>query len=356
VPATLRSFVDRDIVEGRQYFYGLTAVYRDAAGGDVTAPMSVVSALPQAPARPVQDLTALPLTVTGDTARVRLSWPADAGHVRIRYAGRLPSWDVGDVVSQVEVDRFGREVTGTPVVDGDRAVLETDVPAGPQVYVPFAIGGTGAVVGRAVEQSQANPVRQLQARRTGSQVVLTWVWPEEVRLAEVEWSGPGVPRQLRRVSRSQYVDGEGCVLPASPRGATVAVRAVSVGPTGESLSTPAELTVDGRPVELSYVVRRLTDLRSRWSRRRLLVLTAAEDCADVDLVLVTAPGLAMPLRAEQGTVVDRYIGLRLTRGVPLTVEIELPANLKRPYWIRCFADRPAAVSIVDPPIAELKVS
>jgi hypothetical protein len=355
VRATTASFVDRDVAEGEQYFYGLTAVYRDARGTEVTAPMSVVSARPRAAAKPVQELTVAPLAVTGDTARVRLSWPADAGDVRIRCATRLPGWDVGDLVSMADLDRFGREVAGTPVVDGDRAVLEADVPAGPQVYVPFALGGNGAVVGRPVEMGHANPVRQLHARRIGEQVVVTWVWPDQVTLAEVEWSTPQLPRQVRRVTHAQYVDGSGCRLPVGAGGGTVVVRTVTVGPTGESVSTPAELTVDGRPVQVTYSLRRPSELRARWSRRRVLTLTADGDCAALDLVVIVAAGLVLPLRAEQGTVVDRFEGLRLSRDTPRTLDVELPRGLRTPYWIRCFATGPG-VTLVDPPIAELKVT
>ncbi|GIJ48326.1 hypothetical protein Val02_52120 [Virgisporangium aliadipatigenens] len=350
------SFVDRGVVEGQQYFYGLVAVYRDAAGTEVTAPMSVVSAWPRAAAQPVLDLTAVPLAVSGDTARVRLSWPAAAGNVRIRYASRMPTWEAGELVPLPDLDRFGRDVAGTPVVDGDRAVLDADVPNGPQVYVPFAFGGTGAVVGRAVELAHTSPIRQLHARRAGGQVVLTWVWPEQVRMAEVEWNSVDVPRQVRRVSRAQYVDGDGCVLAVGAGGGTATVRSVTIGPTGESMSAPAEVSVDGRPTQLRYALVRLKELRARWSRRRVLVVTAAQDCADVELVLVSAVGAVMPLRPEDGVEIDRFSGLRLTRDVPLNLDVELPSHLRRPYWLRCFVLRPATVSIVDPPVAELKVS
>jgi hypothetical protein len=355
VTATTAAFVDRDIIEGEQYFYGLTAIYRNSRGAEVSAPMSVVSARPRAAARPVRELAVDPLSVTGDTARVRLSWPADAGDVRIRCATRFPGWDVGDVVAVAEMERFGREVAGTPVVDGARAVLEADVPTGPQVYVPFALGGTGAVVGRAVEMGHSDPIRRLHAQRIGQQVMLTWVWPDQVRLVEVEWGTPRLPRQVRRMTHSQYVDGSGCVLPVGSDGVTVVVRAVTVGPTGESMSAPAELTVAGRPVQVTYSVRRAGEWRARWSRRRLVVLTADEDCADVGLVVVVAPGLVLPLQPDQGAVVDRFEGLRLARGTPRILEIELPPGVRTPYWIRCFATSPS-VSVVDPPIAELKVS
>jgi hypothetical protein len=225
------------------------------------------------------------------------------------------------------------------------------------VYVPFAIGSTGAVMGGPVELGQAEPVRQLHAQRTGGTALLTWVWPPGIRLAEVEWAGPDRTRQVRRVSHTQYVDGEGCVLSVGPGGGTATVRAVTVGPTGESCSAPATVTVRGRAIGLSYVLRRPTwqGRLVRASRRRVIEVTADQDCTGIELAVVVSPGMVMPLSADHGTVVDRFDGLRFARGTPVPLEVELPAGLRRPYWIRCFAIRPDTVTMVDPPVADLKV-
>jgi hypothetical protein len=287
---------------------------------------------------------------------VRLSWPAAAGQVRIRYGTRLPTWEVGEALPVTEAERYGREVVGAATVDGDRITVEADVPRGPQVYVPFAIGGTGAVMGRPVAVGQADPVRSLSARPIGGDLVLTWIWPPEIRLAQVEWTPSGGTATVRRVTRAQYVDGDGCRLATGSGGGTVVVRAVSIGPTGEALSPPAEVGVAAPATRLSYRVDRHESWRSRLGRRRVLTVRADTDCAGVDLVVVTASTLAMPLRPEQGTLLTRFDGLRLGRGTPVALEIELPAGLRKPYWLRCFVTAPKTVTLIDPPISQLKVA
>ena len=254
------------------------------------------------------------------------------------------------------VERFGREVVGAQFSEGDTMVVEAEVPTGPQVYVPFTVGGTGAVVGRAVALGQTEAVRQIHARRTGARAVLTWVWPPDVRLVEVVWSVPGREDERQRLTLAQYKNGDGCVLQVGPGGGTAAVRSISFGPLGETFSAPVAVTVEGRAVQLSYSVRRPSSFKERFSRRRVVDLRADEDCSGVDLSVVIASGLAMPLRVEAGMTIFRFRGLRVSRQASMPLEFEIPAHVPRPYWIRCFVDQPSTVTLVDPPISDLKVS
>ncbi|HZN73966.1 MAG TPA: hypothetical protein VFC00_20045 [Micromonosporaceae bacterium] len=357
VPSGRTSFVDREIDEGAEYFYGVVAVYHDERHREVAAPMTVVSASPRAAGQPVEGLTAVPEeSFDGGVARVRLTWPVRFAQVRIRSAPELPGWAPGKVVPVADMERYGQEVVGAQVADGDLMVLDADVPLGPRVYVPFTLGGTGAVVGRGVELGLTEPVGQLRARRTGTRAVLTWVWPADVRLAEVAWAVPGTATDVRRVSRAQYVDGDGCVVKVGPAGGTATVRGVSIGPTGESLSPPASVTVSGSAVRLAYTVKRPPGFRDRLSRRRVVEVRTDQDCADVDLTIVVAPGLAMPVRVEPGMTSFAFTRLRFTREVPMLLSFEVSAAIRRPYWIRCFVVRPATVTLVDPPVANMKVA
>jgi len=358
IECTTSSLVDRQIREGDEYYYALTAVYLDGRRERVEAQSTVISAAPRAPASPVDGLAVEPTSASGDGTRVRVSWPVGAGGgmVRVRYSPQPPPWEPGDTVTMTEIDRYGREVPGAPRVEGDRMVLEADVPTRPLVYLPYAFGGTGVVIGLSVEVGQLNSVRQLDARRAGDQVILTWIWPEGVGVVEVEWSTPDLGEQRRRISHSQYVDGGGCLLPVGSGGGAAAVRAISVGPRGESRSLPAQVAIDGRSIRLSYRVESKRGPLGRFSRQRTVVLSADQDCSGVELVVVAAPGRVMPLRVEQGVVVDRFAGLRLTRDVPLTFEVEMPQTMRRPYWIRCFATGSVPLTTVDPPVATLKVS
>ena len=350
-PGTL---VDRQVREGVDYFYALVAVFHDEQHREVPARAMIVSAAPRPEARPLDGLRVEPVGRAGPVVRVRAAWPAAAGTVRIRYAAGRPPWGFGTVLATADAERYGTGIAGAPEPHGDDLVLEADVPAGPQVYVPFTVGSAGAVVGRAVHAGQAEPVRELVARRTGDVVTATWVWPADTGVVEVAWQRPDVAAEVFRLTRGAYVDGTGCVLPACASGGTLTVRAIAVGPAGEALSDPADFAVPGRPLSLRYALRRPSGLRERLAGGRLVEIVADRDCDGVDLAVVVAPGQVKPLAADRGTVAGAYRDLRLVEGEPLTLPFRLP-KVAKPFWIRCFVTRPDGVTVVDPPVAELRV-
>jgi hypothetical protein len=357
VTANVSSFVDRSVREGVEYFYGLVALYHDEQRRPVSAPMTVVSASPRAAGQPLDGLSVEPQHAGSGGARVaRLRWPARYGQIRIRYGSSAPTWEFGETVTVASMERYGQEVLGAQVLDGEWMVLDAEVPVEPQVYVPFTVGGTGAVVGRAVHVSHAEPVRQLHVRRTGDRALLTWIWPDDARLVEIRWEAPGVPAETTRISHAQYVKGNGCVLRVGSTGGTATVWSVAIGPSRESLSAPVSVSVDGPAIRLSYRMRRPSSLRDRLSRRRVVELRADQDCADVDITIVVSAGLAMPVRVDKDMAAFRFQGLRFQRESTLPLEFEIPAKTRRPYWIRCFVLQPTTVTLVDPPITELKVS
>jgi hypothetical protein len=355
VEATTDSFVDRAIREGEDYFYSFVAVYTDDRHREVPAEMVVASATPRAPGAAVEGLTVTPVSVTKAGSRVRISWPTVRNtEVRLRCADRRPAWDVGEAISVAQLDTYGREIPGPQAVDGGDTVVEADVPSGRQVYVAFAIGGTGAIVGRAVTMGVVEPVRQLSAQRQGAQAQLSWVWPDDVGLVELVWTGGDGTVLTRRVTKAEYT-ASGCVVPVGVTGGTARVSAVAVGSDGETASPPMKVTVAGRPLSVSYRIVRPDGLRNRLSRQRFVELSADGGCAGLDLVVVVAESIAMPLRPDQGTVVNRFEGLELGAGRRERFEVEIPPATRRPYWIRCFATAPANVTLVDPPINDLKV-
>jgi hypothetical protein len=358
VAASRTTFADTAVREGTTYHYALVTVYRDEQGRDVEGRSVLVSATPQSAAAAVLGLTAETISVANDIARIRLRWPRSAGSaVRIRYSNRPPQWTEGAVVPVDQIEHYGTEAAGDQGGPGAQGILEADVPLGYHVFVPFALGGTGAVVGRAVGLGVIDSVRQLEIRRTGTRATLSWVWPPEVNLAEVEWSEPTEAPVVRRITRGQYTSGGGLTLTVGPQGAVASVRAIVVGSLGEAVSPPAVATVEAQALRLSYRVARpsrLASLRSAqpWKMR----ITVDNDCSGVDLSLVVARGLVVPLRPDQGIVVQRFTDLTLAAGVPLELEVPPPHGISRPYWIKCFVTRPASVMVTDPPINEMKVA
>lgn len=355
VPAGRGTLVDRQLREGVEYFYGLVAVYRDDRRREVQSPMTLVSGSPQPEAQPLDGLTVEPIRRRRESVQMRLTWPATAGAVRVRYASAPPAWEFGSVITAAQAAGYGRELPGLPEVYGHVCVLEADVPAGPHLYVPFTTGSSGVVVGRPVHSGHAEPIRALQLRRTGERVIVTWVWPEDASLAEVEWERPDAAPEKRRVTRASYVDGEGCVLTVGPAGGTVSVRAVTVGPSGEARSGPVTQAVAGRAIEVRYSIRRLPGFKERLSRNRVLEIVTDQDCTDLELAVVVSPGSVMPLAVSPEIVTEEFKGLTLRRGTPTQLDFTIP-KVSRPYWIRVFATRPKNVTVIDPSITELKVS
>ncbi|MFC8849191.1 MULTISPECIES: hypothetical protein [unclassified Micromonospora] len=356
IRAELTGLTDAAVQQGRDYHYSLVAVYRGPAGQQVTSAMVVVTAAPRPRARPVESLAVEPVRVIGNRVRVRISWLSQPGiQVRIRRAGTPPPWPVGATVHEPALDGYGAEVTGAPTEADGRCVLEADVPQGFHVYLPLAVGGEGVLAGRPVTQGTAAPVERLRAQRAGDQVSISWVWPDAVSLAEVTHARDGSPDEVFQVSRSRYLHEKGCRLTADDRPGRVAVVGIAVGPAGQSRSPAVCCDVPGRPGRLAYTVERLAGLRNRFSPRRALAVTAERDCAVAHLVVVARAGPVLPVRPDQGRELLRVSDVEFGAGQTRRFEFDLPRELSRPYWIRCFVDPPSGAVLRDPPVDQLKV-
>jgi hypothetical protein len=337
------------VLLGQPHHYEVTAVYRDPAGREATARPVVASAVPRGVAHPVDDLVVEPVTTTDGSMRVRLSWTAgEYDDVEVRRSDRQPPWGRGEHVRAEQARSFGAELRGGPTVRGDRASMECAVPAGQHVYVPFSFGAGGAVVGRAVTMGVTAPVGSSQVRRTGDRLIVTWLWPDGIGLAQVRWTTPDSGSRTFVISRAKYDAESGCVLSAASGGGTVEVRALAVGPTGTAQSPPVISSVPPRAARVRYTVTRpvppadrplLGKLRDRIrDRRRVVTLSSDQRCADQGVELVREPGV------------------HLHPGEPVGIEIEVPATISRPYWIRCFVAKPDGYAVTDPPIDQMKVS
>jgi hypothetical protein len=105
---------------------------------------------------------------------------------------------------------------------------------------------------------------------------------------------------------------------------------------------PVRLTVPGRSI-VGYELR-----RSRLRGPLVVTLTGAGPVRLGRLVLVARTG-PMPQRPADGETVMSWDDVE----VPARLHAPLP-RLRRPYWLRCFAED-AAVELHDPPVRDLKV-
>ncbi|MGC5052858.1 hypothetical protein ACLQ2S_15555 [Micromonospora sp. DT48] len=335
-------------------YYGIVAIYRDEHGAEVHAPLVVAhAALRDAPPPYVERLRAHVTAHDANTATAHLAWLTPAtGTVSIRRSELRPTWATGSRIRLDEMEGYGETLISDRIVQDGETLLEVTVPSGRFVYVPFTIERSTdmAVVGEPLLLGVTEPVRQLVARRTGDEVDVAWVWPPAVNLAEVTFTPPRGAPTVRRVTRGQFTES-GCRLRVDAVGGRVSVRTVERGAGGETYSVAETVSVDGLPVAFGYRIRREGGL---FSRKRLLTVEVDQPCDGVELLLVAAPGLAMPARPERGRVVRRVTGLSLRPDAPWQLSFTLPTGIDKPYWLRCFVIRPAGARVADP-IDEMKV-
>ncbi|MBL7258034.1 hypothetical protein [Paractinoplanes lichenicola] len=336
-------------------FYGIVAVYRDAAGAEAFARTVVARATTGQAAPPfVSRIRVHAVAVDASTATANVTWAAPAaGTVSVRRSDAPPAWPAGATVSRGDVEAYGEPLIGDRLVQGPEVQLEATVPSGRHYYTAFTLHPTAdtAIVGEPVAVAVIEPVTRLLARRNGGEVTVSWVWPPSVNLAEVTFTpaGAATPSARELVSRGQFT-AKGCHLPIGHTGGRVAVQSVVRGMGGESKSSAVTAPVDGTAATVSWQVVKAGGF---LSRRRELRLTTDTRCEGVEVRLVAGPGDVLPVRAEQGIPVAHLAGLELDPDVPEAVPFTMPAKVR---WLRCFVTRPAGVRVNDPPIDEMKVS
>ncbi len=342
-----RAFRDETALDGVQYFYTLVAYYPRPGGGCAlrSAPV-VVRGATRLEARPVAVLTAT--SAAGAGLAVRLSWRQRPGsEIVIRRSPQPCPWKYGQAVALAELAGYGVELDGTLTAKGESMILVAPVPSGRCYYVPFTLGTHDAVRGQDAIVDLADPVRRVRAQRFGDDVRVTWLWPDEVSAADVQWEG-----SRRRITRQQYRDEGGCQLHGVPTLSCVEVCGVIPGESGESRSSLISVEVEDRPPRLTYQLCRRGH-RFMGGVRCVVTLSSAESVSGVTLVIVAAAGHAMPLSPDVGVELLRQ-RVVIDPAAPLVLEAPVP-RLRKPYWLRCFLAAPAPALLVDPPVSQLKV-
>lgn len=341
------------LAEGRPQHFEVTACYRAPDGSELRSAPEHVAATPRAQARPISTLRAGPAR-PDDATRVRVSWvPVDNSDVKIMRAERETTLPFGKPVSAAEMEAVGPEVTGT-LVPGDRETgFETVLPPGVHRLVPFSIGGTGIVVGKAATVAVTDPVRHLSVTPFADYATLSWEWPPNAQVAEVSWRVDG-EEDVRRVDRGQYRSAGGFQVPLGKGPCQVEVRAV-ITVAGKPFTSP--------PASAEIPHRAQTPVRYRVSnagpsvgplggRKKKVAFTADQPCPGVRVVMVARQGPVMPTSAADGVPI---LEVTLPAGSGATEEFRatVPGSIKKPFWVRCFVVAGQA-RLVDPPITSLK--
>jgi hypothetical protein len=342
--ASLAGFVDQDVRAGVRYFYRIRAVYTAASGERLVTPGLIGQITTEVALIPVPDLQAELLP--GEDPAVALTWTApETGTARIYRLGGPAGPPPGTVVGLGDLARLGRPVAGNVVAGpGGRSLLRTGLVNGQNQFCAVTVGIDRAVLGATASAAAMAPVRDLQARRYGRTIQVTWTWPDGCHRCRVEWRagpGPGEPDPGKpapdaaeaECGRGQYHRGGSFEITGRPQRTVVSVRAIER--TGDSViaSVPAQAVIPPAEVIVRYRFR-----PARWWapwRRTGMVLTAAEACEVPPLVVVRSQGRAQPLRADQGTPVLRTQRLRLSPGSPAWVPVPIPER-HGDDWITCF--------------------
>jgi hypothetical protein len=341
------------LVEGETQHLEITAVYRGLDGAEMLSPVEQINATPLSEAQPLPRLRVRTLEA-GGAVRVRVAWtPVDKSEVRILRADAPPTWPFGTWVAQEDMTRFGAEVTGRRIAGrGAEMAIETDLPPGVHHLVPFSVGGTGIVVGRAASVGVTEPVRRLEVTPFASYATVSWEWPPGVQLAEVSWEVDG-NADLAVLGQAQYRSQGGARVPLGRGPCTVEVRAMIMAGDESFTSPPVQAVISSvMDVEITYTISATPSVGPFGGRSKRVIFTSAEGCQNVHVQMVALPGRVMPTRAE-GALVLLDTTLSLQPGVPVEHQVTVPRPVKRPYWVRSFVVGGQA-RLVDPPISQLK--
>jgi hypothetical protein len=172
------SALDRGLDDGRVYHYGLFALWRGPDGRPHPSRGVFVSAVPQPPAHPVNDLR----LGTAPDGRLRLRWtPPSLGHVKILKTPHAPTVPTGERRSAAEFERLDLGGTWLDAVAVDHAFDVKPEGLGLAYYTPVTFAAGLATVGRSVSFSHVPDPSDLRVARAGRsdeaiRVHLRWRW------------------------------------------------------------------------------------------------------------------------------------------------------------------------------------
>jgi hypothetical protein len=352
VPVTGGGCRAAGLAEGQPQHFEVVAVYRGLDGGELRSAAEQINATPRSEARPIPKLRARAVEV-GGTVGLRVSWtPVDSSDVRIKRSATPPAWKFGTWVSPQEMAGFGEELTGRRTPGPPEVVIEATAPPGIHHLVPFSIGGTGIVVGRAAMVAVTDPVRHLVVTPFATYAKVSWEWPSSAQQAELSWELDGNGDCIL-INRAQYRSEGGARVPLGRAPYTVEVRAVIA--VGETMFTapPVQAVVEAAmDTVISYAISATPAIGPIGGRSKRVTFRSDQGCRDVRVQMVALPGRVMPMSVASGvTLLDT--ALTLQPGIPVEHHVSVPRSVRRPYWVRCFVMGGSA-RLIDPPISSLK--
>jgi hypothetical protein len=327
-PAESGHLVDRGLVNGRRYGYGVYCQFRDQDGTVLTSRGVTLEATPETPPQPVRTM-AITTTATSAGFDVRLTWQAPGkGEVAVLKSPGEPTLHAGEVTPVDTLSRFGQ------VMQGERNSL-TDHWSKPGVayYLPLVLFQRMAYVGTAQRWVCIDDIRNLKVQNLGPTLRLQWEWPRDCNDALVaydrtDWPQPGVrpSTSTLKVTRAEYERLGYSDLGASGSQDYYITVAAVVQYGGDTITGGGART----HLRLASMVTLEYDLRPPGrlfgaKHYRLALRTSAP--VSLPVLVLRGKRLGLPMSKADGDLIYRSDGaLEITRDL----EIELPDRTYSP--------------------------
>jgi hypothetical protein len=352
IEADAAGTVDRSVANGQSYVYTVLVEYPGPGGAVSRTPGLTGLAQPVERPRP---LSGLRFEAGPSGVRIGFEAPA-AGTVVVLRCAVDHELALGAELDPSRLDELGERLA----IEGG-AAIDPCPQGGTCFYLPVTLAGNIAIAGAAARHLSLAEVTNARAVPSGRDFLVTWAWPETVRLARVVWrhdrrpDGPDDPEaRSLDISRGEYKDRGGCTIEAgAERSIFVAVfsaaRADGEVVVGMTAGKGARVALRSEhKTEVRYSVRRVGRLA-----KRLEVEISEPAQGDLpELVLIGREGDILPRSASDGQVLARLGG-----DGPRCSTLEL-RGLARPLALRMFlgsASASASHVLLDPMADDLLV-
>lgn len=163
--------------------YLVVPLFQDPLRPGVTlqGPGASCLAVPTSPPAPVINLK---YEREGDGVRLRWTPPTPQAQVQVRQLNTAPDLQIGTVLTKDQADAWGE-----PVLAATKGSAQVRLPSVIETwFVPLAVKGTIAVVGKAVNVVLVDGLRELAVDHDGRDLHLRWEWPPGATQAAVCYS------------------------------------------------------------------------------------------------------------------------------------------------------------------------
>lgn len=338
---------------GSTYRVAVRAVYLLEGGRRLSDP-AVVTIVPRGKAAEVRDLRIEPSEQVGSN-ELTAGWSASEG-----FDVELWAFPVNAQLSEGlfaetgHLQRIGGSRISIRLGDGATTGRSEGRFATPREVVkiaPLTVVADGYLVGYAVLAGEAPSARDITTELFGSDLRVSWTWPEGDVNMELSWHD-GARGRSRSVTRARYRAEGGVKLSDAPRISGLAIASVVRVSDGEWRSAPIAIPMDS-PLAGTVARYSVRIKRALFSGKVSVLFTGTTEQPGhvMPVVAVLKRGTIMPLGPDDGQILARF-ELDFTSSTSVTHSIDAGKE-KSPLWITLFpiaeGDR-----LDPPPTSEMK--